>query len=167
MVYSRTTLSKDGVYTWTVRSVDGFGRTSGLTGTWVFTVDATAPGRPVLLSPVSGTVVSTRNVTFGWQAGKDNLSGVVSYTLKVGTQEYSATDTSRVVTLPGGRGLRLDGAIARPGGECGCVYRRAGASGWTQRHRVVRCPSRRRLGDDPVQRSISLAWSGGRDVRGG
>ena len=63
----------DGVYTWTVAAYDGLGNTSHFTDVWSLEVDATAPDAPSLLSPVDGTLTSTKRLILAWatSAGLD------------------------------------------------------------------------------------------------
>jgi hypothetical protein len=77
------TLLNDGVYTWTVAALDRFQRTSGVTSTWVFTVDATPPSVPNPVYPGEGTTLLTNTVPFTWQASIDPVSGVAGYGLVV------------------------------------------------------------------------------------
>ncbi len=100
-VVSSTVLA-DGVYTWTVEALDSFSRSSGITATWAFTVDTTAPSVPGAVSPGLGDTLASNMVPFTWTESSDALSGVVSYTVVVtgpGASVYSGTVGSITSTL--------------------------------------------------------------------
>ncbi|MCB0170274.1 MAG: hypothetical protein KDJ97_06955, partial [Anaerolineae bacterium] len=93
-----TLLDGDGVYTWTVESIDAATNASGFTDTWTLTLDTTSPTSPTLILPPDGTVFTQTNViTFEWTASVDALSGPVTYTLSLNgtpTQTLALTTTS-------------------------------------------------------------------------
>jgi len=62
-----TPVLTDGIYTWTVAAYDDLGHTSPYTDTWSFTIDATPPGAPTLLSPANGAAFSDTTPTLVWQ----------------------------------------------------------------------------------------------------
>ncbi|MCB0208432.1 MAG: DUF5123 domain-containing protein [Anaerolineae bacterium] len=94
----------DGVYTWTVQSIDAATNTSGFTDTWTLTLDTTPPTSPTLILPPNGSVFTQTNIiTFEWTASVDALSGPVTYTLSLNdtpTQTLALTTTT--LTLPDG-----------------------------------------------------------------
>ncbi|MCB0163799.1 MAG: right-handed parallel beta-helix repeat-containing protein [Anaerolineae bacterium] len=93
-----TLLDGDGVYTWTVESIDAATNTSGFTDTWTLTLDTTPPTSPTLILPPDGAVFTQTNIiTFEWTASVDALSGPVTYTLSlngVAPQTLAVTSTS-------------------------------------------------------------------------
>ena len=90
----------EGVYSWTVRSVDVYSRTLGYTDTWQVTVDITPPAPPPAQTlPSNGAVISTTaRPAFDWDDSFDALSGPVTYTISItdstGLRVYSTTATS-------------------------------------------------------------------------
>lgn len=58
----------DGTYYWHVQSLNGASTWSGYTSYWSFTIDATAPGTPTLLSPVNDLISSDNTTTLSWTA---------------------------------------------------------------------------------------------------
>jgi hypothetical protein len=50
----------EGVYTWTVRSIDAFSRTLGYTDSWTVTVDTTPPPAPTLITPTNDMTVTSQ-----------------------------------------------------------------------------------------------------------
>ena len=100
------TLAGEGVYTWTVRSHDRAGNVGSYAApAWVLVIDETAPGVPTPTVPLTGTVVPTNVVMFGWQAVGDNYAYPLSYTVVVTGSDgtpYGATvsgTTAATITL--------------------------------------------------------------------
>ncbi len=94
----------DGVYTWTVRSVDAYSRTLGYTDSWRVTVDTTPPASPTLITPTNGMTV-TDQPTFDWSDVTDALSGPVTYTITISGVGVFTSSTSSFTpsgTLPPG-----------------------------------------------------------------
>lgn len=56
----------DGVYYWRVRALDAAANASAFSTTWSFTVDATPPVAPTLLSPAAGAIVLTATPLLDW-----------------------------------------------------------------------------------------------------
>lgn len=99
-----TLLDGDGVYTWTVESIDAATNTSGFTDTWTLTLDTTPPTSPTLILPPDGAIFTQTNViTFEWTASVDALSGPVTYTLSLnGTPTQTLALTTTALTLADG-----------------------------------------------------------------
>jgi uncharacterized repeat protein (TIGR01451 family) len=94
----------DGVYTWTVRSVDAYSRTQGYTNSWTVTVDTTPPPAPTLITPTNGLTVTPRPF-FDWSDVTDALSGPVTYTISiVGVGDFvtSTSSFTPLADLPAG-----------------------------------------------------------------
>jgi uncharacterized repeat protein (TIGR01451 family) len=81
----------DGVYTWTVAAYDRVGNVGTYTDTWSFTVDATPPDSPVLVSPADGLVTSTTSFTLTWGTSVD----AVGYRLHL---DGAVLDVGAVIT---------------------------------------------------------------------
>ncbi|NJN92670.1 MAG: DUF11 domain-containing protein [Anaerolineales bacterium] len=88
----------DGVYTWTVRSVDAYSRTLGYTDSWTVTVDTTPPAAPTLITPTNGLTVTSRPL-FDWSDVNDALSGPVTYTISISGVASFVTSTSSFTPL--------------------------------------------------------------------
>jgi uncharacterized repeat protein (TIGR01451 family) len=75
--YSPGTLV-DGVETWTVAAYDSVRNTSAFTAVWSFTVDATPPDPPTLVSPANGGIISDTTPALTWEASPSpDVSGYV------------------------------------------------------------------------------------------
>lgn len=88
----------EGVYTWTVRSVDAYSRTQGYTDSWRVTVDTTPPAAPILITPANGLTVTNRPL-FDWSDVTDALSGPVTYTISLAGIADFVTSTSNFTPL--------------------------------------------------------------------
>jgi hypothetical protein len=71
----------DGSYYWRVEAIDEVGNTAGWTGPFSFTIDTTAPPKPLLQSLADGAKISDTTPTFDW-SGVTDPSGV-TYSLQV------------------------------------------------------------------------------------
>jgi len=78
----------DGSYYWHVRSRDGSGNWGAWSGTWSFTIAATGPGAPALLSPADGMSTNDDTPAFDW----GDVRGAVEYELMIAT-DYGFMDT--------------------------------------------------------------------------
>ncbi|MDY7075302.1 MAG: FG-GAP-like repeat-containing protein [Chloroflexota bacterium] len=74
---STTGALADGTYTWTLAAYDALNNTSAYTDVWSFTVDATPPDVPMLVSPANGTVTNTTELTLTW----GSAAGAAGYLL--------------------------------------------------------------------------------------
>jgi uncharacterized repeat protein (TIGR01451 family) len=81
----------DGVYTWTVAAYDRVGNVGTYTDTWSFTVDATPPDSPALVSPADGLITSTTSLTLTWGTSVD----AVGYLLHL---DGAVLDVGAVIT---------------------------------------------------------------------
>ncbi|MCB9098783.1 MAG: right-handed parallel beta-helix repeat-containing protein [Anaerolineales bacterium] len=99
-----TLVDGDGVYTWTVESIDAATNASGFTDTWTLTLDTTPPTSPTLILPPDGAVFTQTNlITFEWTASVDALTGPVTYTLSLnGTPTQTLALTNTTLTLADG-----------------------------------------------------------------
>jgi hypothetical protein len=80
----------DGAYTWTAAAYDALGNTSAFTDAWSFSVDATAPAPPVLISPADGSASTAPTRTLSWEAS----AGAVGYLLDFGGVISDVGDTT-------------------------------------------------------------------------
>ncbi|MCB0190736.1 MAG: right-handed parallel beta-helix repeat-containing protein [Anaerolineae bacterium] len=100
------TVLPEGVYTWTVAAINGTGSSSGITDTWVFTIDNTAPALPSLIAPPDGTLTNDPDVTFVWSDVPDAVSYRLALTSPVtNTILGPFTDTSAALSLVDGDGV--------------------------------------------------------------
>ena len=76
-----STALPDGVYYWRVRAVDAVGAASAWASAWTFTVDATAPAVPTLLTPTNGTATADNTPWLDWSTVTDATA--VHYQLQV------------------------------------------------------------------------------------
>ena len=90
-----TTTLAQGAFYWKVRAKDPGGNWSPWSTKWKFTVDTTAPGKPILVSPVNESKTTDRTPTFTWKA----VSGAKYYQLIV---DDNADFSSPVYTSPWG-----------------------------------------------------------------
>lgn len=81
----------DNKYYWRVRAVDGAGNAGNWSSVWWFTIDATPPQVPTLISPPNGSLLSDNTPSFRWSAVTD-LSGV-KYTLQYSVDNSFQTGT--------------------------------------------------------------------------
>ncbi len=89
---SATVLS-NGVHTWTVRAFNLLGYSAWVAPSWTVEVTDTlpAPNTPILLSPPSGTITTSRTIAFAWQANAGATP--LGYNVQV--------DSGRVITVTG------------------------------------------------------------------
>ena len=90
-----TTTLVQGAFYWKVRAKDPGGNWSPWSTKWKFTVDTTAPGKPILVSPVNESKTTDRTPTFTWKA----VTGAKYYQLVV---DNNADFSSPVYTSPWG-----------------------------------------------------------------
>jgi uncharacterized repeat protein (TIGR01451 family) len=95
----------DGAYTWTVAAYDTVSNTSAYTGTWSFTVDATAPAPPALASPANSTLTDTTSFTLTWQPSPS--ADLAGYRLDFDGAVQDVGNTTQYPT-----GLLADGAYS-------------------------------------------------------
>jgi hypothetical protein len=86
---TQTLVLTEGVYSWTVQSVDVYSRTQGYTDTWRVTVDTTPPVSPTLIAPPNGATTSGQP-GFDWSDVTDNLSGPVTYTISISNNTFTS-----------------------------------------------------------------------------
>jgi nitrogen fixation protein FixH len=75
----------DGTWYWRVKAIDNAGNSGPYNGTnWFVVIDTAYPPGPTLTSPVTGSFMKTRSVTFVWNPSQDPSpsSGIASYTLQ-------------------------------------------------------------------------------------
>jgi predicted phage tail protein len=72
----------DGTYSWRVRAISQSGVVGSWSAAWTFTVDATPPSLPALVSPPNGSTVTISAVAFDWTDATD-ANGIASYEIEV------------------------------------------------------------------------------------
>jgi hypothetical protein len=91
---SMTLVLADGVYNWSVRSVDWLGNASAYASEWMVTVDTTPPPVPALQSPSDDAYTNQPNVEFRWETAE-----APTYNLRVDGGVYTTTTTSMILEL--------------------------------------------------------------------
>ena len=89
---SATVLS-NGIHTWTARAYNAVGYSAWVTPAWTVEVTDTLPipGVPILLAPPSGTITTSRAITFAWQSGAGGVPQ--GYNVQV--------DSGEIITVTG------------------------------------------------------------------
>ncbi len=96
--YTATSALNDGSYFWKVSPFSACGREGIISDVHTFTIDATPPGTPTLLSPQMGVMINDPTPVFVWNSVTDNLTGVDHYVLQVDQTPSFSNAIERVVT---------------------------------------------------------------------
>ncbi|MFZ2984831.1 MAG: right-handed parallel beta-helix repeat-containing protein, partial [Candidatus Moraniibacteriota bacterium] len=96
-----------GIYYWHVRAVDAAGNTSAWSDAWQFTVDNTAPTKPVFTAPTNNLFTNVNFVTLMWSNGDD--TGTTQSGIKGHTIRYAFVPMGGGATIPWTSGLIASG----------------------------------------------------------
>jgi predicted phage tail protein len=91
-----TTTLADGVYSWRVRALDGFGNASSWSPWRSFAIETVAPPQPTLLAPADGAQLTNSTVDFDWSDVSDPNG--VTYEIEIAPGGIFATASSNYST---------------------------------------------------------------------
>jgi hypothetical protein len=138
-----STGAPDGDWYWQVRALDAAGNKSGWSDIWKVTIDTHAPAAPVHLSPASGTVGTTANLTLIDWSDVTDPSGPVTYSYESSHSSAVNADGSFVSPVYQSAAL-TDSQIPTPGTPEGTYYWHVRAcdtasncSSWTDPWQVI------------------------------
>lgn len=113
VVVDTTALTMDTVlvsqdrYRWLVEAHDQAGNPPGISGSFYFGYDTTAPTPVILVTPINSLISNQDSTTFIWHPSSDSVSGLKEYTMQYaygmgfsdGLAETTLTDTSITLAL--------------------------------------------------------------------